>query len=134
MRAMDALTEIPAVRQIPGEPPRRWFASQSLDLIVWLDDSGSPAGFQLCYDKLRAERALTWKPDSGFLHHAVDDGERGGLRYKRTPVLVEDGRFDAVRVSELFARASATLPREIVEFVSARLRQHPGHAEQGGLP
>jgi len=125
---MDSLIEIPGARQVPGEPRRRWFASDSLDLIVWLDDSGAPAGFQLCYDKPRSERALTWKPGIGFLHNAVDDGEGGGFHYKRTPVLVEDGYFDANRVSELFARVSARLPREVADFVSVKLRQHPSHA------
>jgi len=120
---MDALTEIAGTRQIPGEPPRRWFASRSLDLIVWLDGSGAPVGFQLCYDKTRSEHALTWTPEAGYSHHAVDDGESGDSRYKRTPVLVEDGHFDAARVSDLFARASVKLPREVADFVGAKLRE-----------
>src|SRR5438309_10513940 len=65
------------------EERRRWFASADLDLIVWFDDADSPIAFQLCYDKLRSERALTWKPDTGFVHMVVDSGERqGALRYK----------------------------------------------------
>ena len=47
---MDALREIVDVRQVPGEPKRRWFSSDDIDLIVWLDDSGAPVSFQLCYD------------------------------------------------------------------------------------
>ncbi len=134
---MDELREISGARQVPDEPRRRWFAAESLDLIVWVDDTGAPIGFQLCYDRLRSERALTWKPEVGFLHHAVDDGEGGGLRHKRTPVLVDDGDFDAYRVSDLFARASAKLPPQVADFVSAKLRLHSSYApsdDQGEQP
>ena len=116
------------VRQASGEPRRRWFASNDLDLIVWCDDSGSPIGFQLCYDKLRSEHALTWKPELGFVHTAVDDGEdKVGLRYKSTPILVADGRFDANGVSDLFCASSGRLPPDIVKFVTTKLRQHPNY-------
>ena len=53
------LTEIEKTRQIPGEGIRRWFRDDELDLIVWYGDDGSIEGFQLCYDKLQHERALT---------------------------------------------------------------------------
>ena len=59
---MDELVEIIHVRQVPGDPRRRWFSSDDMDLIVWYDDSDAPIGFQLCYDKLRSERALRWEP------------------------------------------------------------------------
>lgn len=128
---MAPLTELERVRQVPGEPRRRWFASDEFDLIVWSDDSGSPTAFQLCYDRPRTERALTWKPDLGFLHSVVDDGEdRGGGKHKGTPLLVPDGQFDANRVSEQFAQASVQLPPDIAEFVSTKLRQHPGVASR----
>lgn len=71
-----SLTEVRNVRQVPGELRRRWFGSEEFDLIVWCDDSGVPSAFQLCYDKPRAEHALTWKHDLGFLHTVVDDGDR----------------------------------------------------------
>ncbi len=122
---MAALIEDPSARRVPGEPRRRWFRSDDLDLIVWCDESGAPTAFQLCYDKPRSEHALTWNPDAGFLHTAVDDGEDVGVKYKATPILVTDGDFDANRVCDRFAEASADLPREIAEFVSTKLRQHP---------
>ena len=53
------LAEVEHVRQRAGEPRRRWFASDDLDLIVWLDEADRFVGFQLCYDKGRSERALT---------------------------------------------------------------------------
>lgn len=125
---MDALTEIRAVDQVPGEPRRRWFTSSGLDLIVWLDESGQPNAFQLCYDKPHAERALTWKPDLGFRHTAVDDGEVEALRNKATPILVSDGDFAPQRIGTMFTRAGAGLPPDIVAFVSARLREYPSHS------
>jgi len=47
------LTESANVRQFKGEPRRRWFQSQTEDLIVWYADDGSILGFQLCYDRKR---------------------------------------------------------------------------------
>lgn len=120
------LSEIARVRQVPGEPVRRWFASPDLDLVVWCDAAGLPVAFQLCYDKLRSERALTWKRATGFVHRAVDAGEDdAGLRYKATPILIDDGYFDAKRVVGLFMASSERVPPDIREFVAARLRQHP---------
>jgi len=127
---MGMLTEILGVRQIPDEPQRRWFQSDDLDLIVWCDEAGAPTGFQLCYDKPRSEHALTWTPELGFLHTAVDDGEEVGISYKKTPVLVADGYFNVNRLNERFAAASAELPPEIVEFVGSRLRQHPNYVHR----
>jgi hypothetical protein len=123
---MAQLTEVRHVQQVPGEPGRRWFSSDNLGLIVWCDDAGSPIAFRLCHDKGRSERALTWTPDRGFSHMAIDDGEEGvGIRHKSTPVLVADGIFHANRVCDLFAESSAQLPPEIVEFVAAKLREPP---------
>lgn len=119
------LTEFRNVRQVPGEPRRRWFSSDEFDLIVWTDESGTPESFQLCYDRARTERALTWTPELGFVHTAVDDGDEFGGKYKSTPLLVHDGRFDANRVGDRFLAASTLLPSDIVEFVATKLRQHP---------
>ena len=128
---MDALREIVDVRQVPGEPKRRWFSSEDIDLIVWLDDSGAPVSFQLCYDKLQSEHALTWQPEFGFVHLAVDGGEQGvGFQYKSTPILVAGGHCDANRVTSRFTEVSGQLPSVIVEFVTERLRQHPDYVHR----
>jgi len=111
----------------PGER-RRWFASPDIDLIVWFDEADSPIAFQLCYDKRRAERALTWNPDNGFVHTAVDTGERqDGLRYKAAPILVEGGRADLSRMTDLLAAASRRVPPAVAAFVTSKLRQHPDY-------
>ena len=131
---MDGLKEIVDVRQVPGEPKRRWFFSDDIDLIVWLDDSGEPVSFQLCYlcyDKLLSEHGLTWEPESGFVHFVVDGGEQGGrFQYKSTPILVADEHFDAKRVTSRFTRVSGQLPSVIVEFVTERLRQHADYVHR----
>jgi hypothetical protein len=121
---MGALIEFENVRQVPGEPPRRWFTSDDVDLIVWCDGSGRATGFQLCYDKARSERALTWKPDFGFSHRAVEDGEcvHGGA-YKTTPILAADVPVFATLIRETFARVSAGLPVEFSNFVSKKLQE-----------
>jgi len=105
---------------------RRWFASADLDLIVWFDGADSPIAFQLCYDKRRSERALTWKPETGFVHMVVDSGGRQDrLRYKATPILIEGGQVDLNRVRDLLSAECDRLPPAIVEFVATKLRQHP---------
>ena len=117
------MREVHPTRQVPGEPHRRWFSSAELDLIVWCDAAGAPMAFQLCYDKGRDERALTWDPSTGLSHSAVDDGEsEPGLRYKATPVLAPDGPLEVQRVAAHFDAASTDVPGEITAFVRTRLQ------------
>jgi hypothetical protein len=120
------LREIRNVRQVPGELRRRWFTSETMDLIVWMDESAGPTHLQLCYDKgrRRSERALTWKHGSGYTHTAVDDGEMGNGRYKSTPILVADGDFNTERVNKLFLKDGAHLPADIIDFVAAKIQEY----------
>lgn len=123
---IDPLRELANTRQVEGEPKRRWFSSPQLDLIVWLDEADEPLGFQLCYDKLRAERALTWHADRGFEHSAVDDGEDSPAQHKSTPILVADGLFARDRVKKAFLEASAEIPANIRNLVGDVLDRYPG--------
>ena len=117
------MQEVHPTRQVPGDPHRRWFSSADLDLIVWCDAGGAPVAFQLCYDKGRNERALTWEPSTGLSQSTVDDGEsEPGLRYKATPVLAPDGALEVRRVAAHFDAASAGVPGEISDFVRKRLQ------------
>jgi len=121
---MSGLREIKNCRQVRGELPRRWFSADNLELIVWCDRKGEPVGFQFCYQDRRKERALTWKPDMGFEHATVDDGESSpGVSYKGTPILNPDGPIDFPRLQKLFAAAGGELPANIAEFVSTRLAE-----------
>ncbi len=115
--AVEALRELPDARQVEGEPFRRWFSSPDLDLIVWIDEREAVVGFQLCYDKLRGERALTWRQGRGYDHMGVDDGESGPGQFKSTPILVADGFFDRQRVTGLFLESSEGVPQPIRDTV-----------------
>jgi hypothetical protein len=97
---------------------------------VWLNRRGAPAKFQLCYDKLRVEKALTWAPTVGFSHETVDTGESGGVRYKETPILIADGRVNAKHVADLFALAGQEIPPKIFKFVLETIKQHPGYGDR----
>jgi hypothetical protein len=118
------LREIRNTQQVPGESPRRWFFSHEQDLLVWFGDDGRPVGFQLAYGKYRDEHAIVWKVGRGFVHHRVDDGESESVG-KETPLLLPDGAFEAQSVLKQFLALSSEVPQDIVEFVAARLREHP---------
>lgn len=96
---------------------RRWFANDELDLILWLDERGDALGFQLCYDKLTGEKALTWHNDEGYTHLGVDDGEGRPGAYKSSPTLCKELPMDADRVSRIFRRNAKNLGIELQQFV-----------------
>lgn len=118
---MALLREIRFVRQIEGERRRRWFTSDTMDLIVWIDETWAPVAFQLCYDKGKNERALTFSAEGKVSHERVDDGESDRQPLKSTPVLVAGGYFDPIRVRRLFDEASQNLPKPVLAFVTAAL-------------
>jgi hypothetical protein len=118
------LSEIAETRQIPEEGPRRWFTDDYFDLIVWYKGKSSEiSGFQLCYDKQRSERALTWREGQGYDHRRIDDGEVVG-RMKMTPVLVPDGLFDSTAIAERFRASSEAIDPEIRELVYEKLMDY----------
>jgi hypothetical protein len=132
----NALREIRDVRQVAGELRRRWFTSETMDLIVWIDESEQPKQLQLCYDKgrRRAERAFTWKPATGFSHTAVDDGDYGNGRYKATPLMVSEGGFNNERVGKLFRDHSINLPKDIIDFVLRKIGEFQAAPLHAHLP
>ena len=115
------LKEIMKTRQLQDENPRRWFADENMDLIVWFDDGNNISGFQLCYDKPFAEHALTWRTGSGFSHNRVDDGEGKPGSHKSTPLLVPDGRFNLAQIAGKFSEAAADLDAAIRDFICSKL-------------
>ncbi|MGZ8215717.1 hypothetical protein [Methylomagnum sp.] len=115
------LYEIESVRQIPGEPKRRWFNSPDMDLIVWLREDGEPCAFQLCYDKGHGERALTFRDGVGLEHRAVDDGEATAAKMKASPILVPDGALPQGRVLRLFLENAGRVPEAISAYVVEKL-------------
>lgn len=114
------LVEHTIVRQIEGERARRYFSDDNFDLVVWSDADGSIAGFQLCYDKGRDERALTWERDGGYVHERVDAGEVVGKA--RSPVLVADGVFPVRDIATRFRAACAAIDQPVAQFVSEKIQ------------
>jgi hypothetical protein len=60
------LRQIGDVRQVPGEPTRRWFSDENFDLIVCFAPENEVIGFQLCYDKEIEQKALSWLKQDGY--------------------------------------------------------------------
>ncbi len=119
------LKETRQVKQVPGERRRRWFSDEVMDLTVWFDEREAPAGFELCYDKGKNERALRWSRTEGFLHERVDDGEGRPGRHKSSPVLLPDGQFDAAAVLRRFSERSREMDPQIAVFVQQALQGYP---------
>ena len=115
--------EISEVKQIPGEPFRRWFSCESMDLFVWTDESGEVVSYQLSYDKPYPEKALTWRVGRGFLHDDVDDGSRPG-RHPGSPILLADGEFDAKRVLAVFQANADQLENDLQAFIVSGISRH----------
>jgi hypothetical protein len=118
------LSEIRHTRQVPGEGYRRWFTDEYFDLIVWYDDDAAFYGFQLCYDKMGRERALTWTRNHGFRHDAIDAGEVPGSP-KMTPVIVADGEFSAQPIAQRFRQESASIDPELSLLVYDMILSFP---------
>ena len=105
---MSPLQEYKRTRQVKGEPRKRWFTSQELDLFVWFDKNDEPIGFQFCYDKQLGEHSISWDKEKDFRYTAVDDG--GSLKHKGSPILVPNGATDLLRVLRIFDNGSKDLP------------------------
>ncbi len=119
------LKEYMNVRQIAGESKRRWFSDEYFDLVVWLDEREDIVGFQLCYDIVKGQRALTWHEETGFSHHRVDDGENRPGKLKATPILIPDGRFEYQEIAEKFKKESKNIEKWISKFVYKKLMEYP---------
>ena len=119
------LREIANVRQVEGEPRRRWFSDERLDLVVWEDEAQGIIGFQLCYDKQRDEHALTWIAGFGFSHGQVDAGEGRPGRYKGTPIVVNEGTFNMEELAPNFLNLSEGLDKALRDFIHKKLLDYP---------
>ncbi len=110
------------IRPKEGDLPRRWISDDFFDLIIWYQPDEIVHGFQLCYDKGREERALTWVAGRGFNHSRIDPGDDLPTD-NRTPVLIHGGAFPAGFVTEEFRKRSVDLPPAIRHLVLSRLRE-----------
>lgn len=109
------LYEIKNVQQEEDGPFCRWFADRDFDLFIWLKPDGAFFGFQLCYQKSKDEKALTWKEKTGFVHERVDLGTKA--RSNMTPILVSDAVFPKDKVARNFLEKSKEIDPVISKFV-----------------
>jgi len=107
----------------PTRSDRRWFSDDYFDLIVWAGQNGAISGFQLCYDKFKKERALTWTETNGYKHDRVDDGEPNPTK-NLTPILVPDGTCPTQGIIDLFMLRSAEVDPRLRSFVLDKLREY----------
>jgi hypothetical protein len=111
-------------RQIEGEPRRQWIADDYFDLYVWYEGGGDILGFQLCYDKSRTERALTWMRTGTFRHQRINGGESSAFDLS-TPVLMEDCSFEREPLRSEFTARAQKLEPEIRDLVLSKLEVYP---------
>jgi len=119
------LREIRNLQQHDPAQTRRWFQSSYFDLFIWIGSDGVVSMIQLCYDRSRKERAITWKDGIGFFHDGVDDGEGDGAASSNaTAMMVADGPYDAEKVNSRFMRESADVPIELRKLVLSKLHEY----------
>jgi len=107
-------------RVVRGDKPRKWISDDYFDLYVWYEPDSTIFGFQLCYDKGRDERALTWTRAGSFKHNRVDDGE-SNVYSNSSPILMENCPFDLPPVRTEFLKRSKKISPEIRKLVLERL-------------
>ncbi len=121
------LREIANLRQIQGEPQRRWFEGQELELIIWQNQRDEIIAFELYYDRHSRQLALRWETPNHYQVYNVDDGENWSGRRKGSPILmIAHKRFHPERVISLFNGESQFLETKIARWVSDKLLQYPG--------
>lgn len=121
------MREIKGVQQERGAGRRRWWESDDLDLVVWLENGPIPTGFQLLYNAGHGEHALTWREGDGIQHHRIDSGD-SKRPFKATPVLATTAPLTPSvwrEIVALFENRSPSLEPELRRFVSETLKRHP---------
>lgn len=121
------------IKKVPGDKPRKWMIDDKLELIVWYWDEKQEKerifGFQLVYDRMKNEHAVTWNLQHGFLHHSVDQGEDKPGR-DRTPMLIPNGPLPKNRLITSFFKRSKEIPQDIRNLVLEKLNEFPAHLDQ----
>jgi len=103
---------------------KHWFQDEYFDLFVWFDlDNGEMTNFQLCYDRLRKERVISWDYDKGFSHHHIDDGEASPHK-NMSPVFIPKGRFAYNEAMPKFLESSRQIDKQISEFIIKKIDEY----------
>ena len=118
------LQEITHLRQLKRSHVKRWFTSRDMDLFIW-SRNNEPVRFQLAYDKLSKEKAISWSFNFGFNHYLVDTGETELDHYKQTPILINlCDQHDMTKLAREFLAASENVGFNLSDFIYARLMAH----------
>lgn len=127
-----AMREFANLSQHPGSF-RRLFTDDYFDLYIWYDaPAGEILGFQLVYDRMQNERALTWGTCSGYSHDGIDTSDSRGY-WNSSPVLVADGPFARDAIVERFRLASEGMEEPLRSFILHRLEQYGTVQSPGGF-
>lgn len=119
------LQEIAHIRQSNRRYIKRWFTSRDMDLFIWLRKS-VPVRFQLSYNKLNNEQAISWDLHRGFHHHLVDSGETLPDHYKQTPLLIDlHDQHELAIIARRFLAACENIDIGVADFIYARLMGYP---------
>ena len=117
------LSEVKQVTQYESNKHRRWFHDDFFDLYTWENYDGDLLGFQLCYAKDDAQRALRWSLETGYRHEGVDQPEEKPGR-AMSAIFVADGAFDRDSIGARFQHESIELPSKISIFVIERIHSY----------
>lgn len=116
------LREIKFVRQIPGEPMRRWYKDNKSDLIVWVDQH-RVVGFQLIVPGADNRHVVTWHEGKDPTVTELDEGEDSPGRPKMTPILIDATAVDAAAMSRHFKAVSQELPAGLAELIEHKMTE-----------
>jgi hypothetical protein len=114
------MKEFKSVRQIPGEPFRRWYSDSDNDLIVWLDQY-EIIGFQLIVPCSSGRTVITWRKGERPTVAGLDDGEARPGRTKMTPILIDADAVDVDDVIRRFKAVSEDLSPGLAELVAQKI-------------
>ena len=108
------------VSQHRGEPRRRFFFDDCLQLYTWTDSQGRVVAFELAYDLWRDARAFRWQSECGMEHYRIDDGESKAFRKSVAILRPDRSRIDR-RLREELLRRSVLLEPEVAVVVLREL-------------
>ena len=113
------MREIANVRQVEGEPHRRFFQGSDLELTVWYESAERRriTGFQLCYGTDHSsEHALTWLEGQTASHTAVNNI---GGRFYASSTLKVNGQINLAHVKKQYGDQLNKLDEPIRDCIAA---------------
>lgn len=116
------LREIGYIKQTSGQPFRRWFNDELLDLFVWQEEGGRITGFQLCFDKETDERALTYSEAGGYSLDNVH-AEESSLDMG-SPVLRRGVELPFPHLLALLAERGVGIDARVLRYVTEKLEAY----------